>query len=266
MKREKERKKVLPKKQFHASIGAKRRPTVPRRISSQTAASPEMAVKEEASKGAKHQGQRRSTDESAASEKPPTSKAAGKRPAARPGFERRISHETSRKAASNQRGGPVPQTRSLEDVREQDPRTAKERGEGGGESRATGPQRTRSFDPPETESKARPSAPRSRTHVELSPSKTARPALAAEPTASTTNIAAQGTIIDFDRTPLQPVMDTVPEAEAVEMARHPSTTSLLESKFAPTPPSKTPAVPLGRTKSQLTLLLEREKERLGERP
>lgn len=41
--------------------------------------------------------------------------------------------------------------------------------------------------------------------------------------------------------------------------------SVLDSKFAPTQPSPTPAPPMGRSKSQLTLLLERDKARIGDR-
>lgn len=38
-------------------------------------------------------------------------------------------------------------------------------------------------------------------------------------------------------------------------------TSVLDSKFSPTPPSQGPALPMARSKSQLMLLLERDKER-----
>lgn len=41
--------------------------------------------------------------------------------------------------------------------------------------------------------------------------------------------------------------------------------SVLDSKFSPTQPSSTPAPPMGRSKSQLTLLLERDKARVGDR-
>lgn len=253
-----------------------------------------MASKEEGARGAK---QRRSTEEPGAaavvSERPPSSKtagkrlgarpglerrisheAAGKRPAGRPGLERRISHEPSRKAANNQRSPPVPHTRSLEDVRRQHPRTPQE-GSDGSNGPTTGKlERAQTSQAPNAEPKHRPPAPRSRTHAEphepeTSPVKAARPALAAEPTASTTPVAARGTIIDFDRAAPRPPMATVPETADVSTAdvsvpRQSSATSLLESRLAPTRPSAAPAVPLGRTRSQLTLLLEREKERLGE--
>lgn len=287
-----ERKKgPAPKKQFHASVGAKRRPALPRRISSQSSASPDTAGKEEGARGAK-QGQRRSTEEAGpaavVSEKPPSSKmvgkrlavrpglerrisheAAGKRAAGRPGLERRISHEASRKAAGNQRSGPVPHTRSLEDVRRQHPGIPQGGSDGSNGLNAGKIEPMQAAQAPDTDPKPRPSVPRSQTlaeprRPEPSPVKAARPALAAEPTASTTTVAAQGTIIDFDRPPPQPPMATVPEAEDISLPRQPSATSLLESRLAPTQPSAAPAVPLGRTRSQLTLLLERERERLGE--
>lgn len=46
----------------------------------------------------------------------------------------------------------------------------------------------------------------------------------------------------------------------VAIASRPSTSSL----FTPTQPSPTPDIPLGRSKSQLTLLLERDKDRVGD--
>lgn len=224
-------------------------------------------MKEDGLKGAKLQ--RRNTDEASdmvASEKPPSSKAAGKRPAVRPGLERRISPEVSRKAASSQQAGPVPQPRLLEDVRRRNPQSPQKGSEPSNGHTPSKPARTQSFEPPKASTKARPSVPRAQTHGETSPSKVVRPALAAEPTASTTNVAARGTIIDFDRSPAVHTMETVHETEDGSLPRQQSSASLLESKFAPTQPSAAPAVPLGRTKSQLTLLLEKERERLGERP
>jgi hypothetical protein len=51
--------------------------------------------------------------------------------------------------------------------------------------------------------------------------------------------------------------------DSVALPSRPSAASLRDMMFTPTAPSSTPAVPLGRSKSQLTLLLEREKEKLG---
>jgi hypothetical protein len=56
------------------------------------------------------------------------------------------------------------------------------------------------------------------------------------------------------------------EPEATVLPSRPSTSSFRESRFTPTQPSSAPTVPLGRSKSQLTLLLEREKARIGDKP
>ncbi|KAJ6786776.1 hypothetical protein PWT90_03117 [Aphanocladium album] len=85
-----------------------------------------------------------------------------------------------------------------------------------------------------------------------------------EATSSTTNVAAQGTIIDqagsitdlprISTSNLTGDNDTSPHGDS-------SASSMLESRLTPTQPSNSAVLPLGRTKSQLTLLLEREKER-----
>jgi hypothetical protein len=81
-------------------------------------------------------------------------------------------------------------------------------------------------------------------------------------TASTTNVAAQGTIIDQSGS--FGAMDTTNFFS--RSAEHDSSlsSSLLESRFLPTQPSTAASVPLARTKSQLTLLLEREKNGPGD--
>jgi hypothetical protein len=56
------------------------------------------------------------------------------------------------------------------------------------------------------------------------------------------------------------------EPEATALPSRPSAASLLDSRFTPTQPSKSAVVPLGRSKSQLTLLLERENARIGDKP
>ncbi|KZZ93232.1 hypothetical protein AAL_05617 [Moelleriella libera RCEF 2490] len=82
-------------------------------------------------------------------------------------------------------------------------------------------------------------------------------------TATTTNVAAQGQIIDqAGSLPVSSI--SVPTVFQNHLSSHPSTTSLLESRMAPTQPSQTASVPMARTRSQLTLLLEREKTRSGE--
>lgn len=85
-----------------------------------------------------------------------------------------------------------------------------------------------------------------------------------EATSSTTNVAVQGTIIDqagsirdlphISTSNITSDYDTSPHEES-------SASSLLETRLTPTQPSSSTILPLGRTKSQLTLLLEREKDR-----
>ncbi|KAK9443135.1 hypothetical protein VB005_04203 [Metarhizium brunneum] len=76
--------------------------------------------------------------------------------------------------------------------------------------------------------------------------------------ATTTNVAAKGQIIDqAGSLPTSGVID--PYVEDDNLASRPSATSLLESRMQPTQPSPAASVPMGRTRSQLTLLLEREK-------
>lgn len=81
-------------------------------------------------------------------------------------------------------------------------------------------------------------------------------------TATTSNVAAQGTIIEFDE-------NTPARAAANALQEDFSETGLRRSGSAvtltPTAPSTTPSVPLGRSKSQLTLLLERQGDKRSRR-
>ncbi|KAI1654862.1 hypothetical protein F4813DRAFT_198140 [Daldinia decipiens] len=75
------------------------------------------------------------------------------------------------------------------------------------------------------------------------------------------NTTAQGTIIEFDENPSlgeTVVSTTQGHEEDAETSSRRSGSSVLDSRFTPTQPSPTPTVPLGRSKSQLTLLLERQ--------
>jgi hypothetical protein len=91
-------------------------------------------------------------------------------------------------------------------------------------------------------------------------------------TASTTPVAAQGTIIDQSGgvSPISIDSRSSYHGSNYEGADYPGQrrpmSSLLESRLTPTQPSPTMSVPLGRTRSQLTLLLEREKARVGDKP
>ncbi|PNY29189.1 Uncharacterized protein TCAP_00896 [Tolypocladium capitatum] len=83
-------------------------------------------------------------------------------------------------------------------------------------------------------------------------------------TASTTNIAAQGTIIDQSGSlPTSNVLGT--SLNDALLPGRPSASSL-EPRLAPTQPGPSASVPMGRTRSQLTLLLERDKRRISDKP
>lgn len=84
-------------------------------------------------------------------------------------------------------------------------------------------------------------------------------------TASMTNVAAQGTIIDqAGSLPVSSVLGS--SLNEPLFSPPPMASSLLESRLTPTQPGPSTSVPMGRTRSQLTLLLEREKARIGDRP
>ncbi|KAK3330897.1 hypothetical protein B0H66DRAFT_79112 [Apodospora peruviana] len=63
------------------------------------------------------------------------------------------------------------------------------------------------------------------------------------------------------------VATALPEArdipDGVMLASRPSSSALLDMQFQPTPPNPAPPIPFGRSLSQLTLILEREKARKG---
>lgn len=83
-------------------------------------------------------------------------------------------------------------------------------------------------------------------------------------TATTTNVAAHGQIIDqAGSLPASHILD--PQRDRTSLVSHPSATSLVDSRMEPTQPSHTASVPMGRTRSQLTLLLEREKSRVKDK-
>lgn len=128
------------------------------------------------------------------------------------------------------------------------------------------------IDAPEVSSPPNPPAPmlRSQSHSgfirprEGIHIKAPNPKLFTGATASTTNIAAQGTIIDqAGSVGSLPITHHFGHRFDEDVS---PTSSLLDSHLTPTQPSTSASVPLGRTKSQLTLLLEREKARAGNKP
>ncbi|KAJ2895284.1 hypothetical protein MKZ38_006723 [Zalerion maritima] len=84
-------------------------------------------------------------------------------------------------------------------------------------------------------------------------------------TAKTSSVAAQG-IFEFDQKSVQHPVEAREEGDdkQADFPRPRRTSSVLDSRLIPTAPNPAPDVELGRTKSQLTLLLEREKSRLGQ--
>ncbi|KAG5921253.1 hypothetical protein E4U42_005922 [Claviceps africana] len=85
-------------------------------------------------------------------------------------------------------------------------------------------------------------------------------------TATTTNVAAQGQIIDqAGSLPVSSIFAQREELVGADLASRRSTTSLVDSRMLPTQPNPVASVPMGRTRSQLKLLLEREKTRVGEK-
>lgn len=84
-------------------------------------------------------------------------------------------------------------------------------------------------------------------------------------TASMTNVAAQGTIIDQSGSlPKSSILGESLNQNALPSRL--SSSSLLDSRLTPTRPGPSASVPMARTRSQLTLLLEREKARIGDKP
>ncbi|UNI24131.1 hypothetical protein JDV02_009904 [Purpureocillium takamizusanense] len=85
-------------------------------------------------------------------------------------------------------------------------------------------------------------------------------------TASMTNVAAQGTIIDQSGSlPKSSILGESLDHSTTLPSRL-SSSSLLDSRLTPTQPGTSASVPMARTRSQLTLLLEREKARTGDKP
>ncbi|KAG5979252.1 hypothetical protein E4U55_005380 [Claviceps digitariae] len=87
-------------------------------------------------------------------------------------------------------------------------------------------------------------------------------------TATTTHVAAQGQIIDqAGSLPISAIFNQQETTGMVEadLTSRRSATSLIYSRMLPTQPSQVASVPMGRTRSQLKLLLEREKSRVGDK-
>ena len=81
------------------------------------------------------------------------------------------------------------------------------------------------------------------------------------PRGLTTTVAAQGTMTDFEEASLASPGGLRGPPSKSSYGSPSFERSPLEPRFTPTPPSSSPSVPLARSKSQLTLLLERQNEK-----
>ncbi|KAI1806914.1 hypothetical protein F4811DRAFT_84179 [Daldinia bambusicola] len=285
-----------PKKKttaFVASTASRRRPAMPRRISSQSSAA--VSGTETGSReGGSSLGSKQSGSQSSATIVPEKSdkglsstikqgteqlsaKAAGKRPAT----SLRDKPNTS-KPSSSQTGSTDNQRLIIQDERADTTKsnlTADNTCSAIPEEATTAMKATRSGSVhrrSDTQEQPRPHAlplmSRSRSDVGstrrssydlvggLAPPRS----LISSSTTTVSNTTAQGTIIEFDENPaLSEIATSAMQGreEDPETSSRRSSSSILDSRFTPTQPNPAPAVPLGRSKSQLTLLLERKGEK-----
>jgi len=280
-------------KKFVASSTTKRRPAMPRRPSSQSSAtgseiSPSAGSRSSASRSLnvvaeaaarkatpKSQG---SSDSSSVREQPRLSvKAAGKRPAGKPAEKRGATARSGSLQANQDRpvivqgdaptaqgtvqGNARPDVETRESYRARNP---PRRGLSQTESLRSGALEA----PKMTRSQSQTDQPRPR---DLNDGRAPLHGLVAPSIAEMSSVAAQGKTFDAEKpdiaaTPYGSSFGISEQSTPAGLVSRPSATSLLESRFTPTAPSPAPKVPFGRSKSQLTLLLEREKSRLGEPP
>ncbi|KAF7547361.1 hypothetical protein G7046_g9029 [Stylonectria norvegica] len=287
----KKRSSVASSKKLHAaSSTSKRRPVLTKKSSSQSSAGSDVGPRDDSSSVAKrHLGVQHpvslsaeqipeslmSTSEDSISSVPQerpvmSEKALGKQPATqrRPNPERRAPSKQENRASAFQAKPPaaerrkpavLPQSQSLVDLLDH-PRRASEA------SRSTF-----GIGSLESGSGTLPKMVRSHSQIgygqprEPTNGRTPSQGLFTGATASTTNIAVQGTILDqsgLGSTPLPSILD----ANHLAIPIQPSSSSTLGPRLTPTRPTTSASVPLGRTKSQLTLLLERENSRNTSKP
>ncbi|KAI0595267.1 hypothetical protein F4775DRAFT_595494 [Biscogniauxia sp. FL1348] len=274
---------------FVASTASRRRPAMLRRPSSQTSTGgAEIGSKESSSSTGSKQGglqgivptitekpeksSSSSTREKEGSERL-SAKAAGKRPANRsptwtPAPARPVDPPTSKTVATQHKDtGSKPSSSTVGSKSKSGPGDADQPGAG---------QSGNMLRKGEAQERSRSGAPslvnRSRSDMGSRDLGRGRlPNLLAASTTTVSNATAQGTIIEFDEN--GPANEAVTNAmrelednpEPDRPSRQSSGSSILDSRFTPTQPSTAPAVPLGRSKSQLTLLLERQGEKKNRR-
>lgn len=289
---------TTPKKKtaFVASTASRRRPAMPRRISSQSSAAvsgSDIGSKEVISPV----GSRQSGPQSLVSVTEPenpgkrsltseagerlSAKAAGKRPATRLSPDKSTASKPSTARASGAQSQPLMVQNEPSDVRQSTPTTdtmneaiveedgRTKTGQGGTVHRRSDTQERPRPDisPNMTRSRSDMGATR-RSSQDLTRGRVPPQALISSSTATISHDTAQGTIIEFDEnTPAYEAVTSAAQAqeEGIEIGSRRSGSSILDARFTPTQPSMAPTVPLGRSKSQLTLLLERQGDKKGRR-
>ncbi|RDA89672.1 hypothetical protein CP533_2947 [Ophiocordyceps camponoti-saundersi (nom. inval.)] len=254
------------------STTARRRPVLPRRTSSQSTGEPATEAPREAvsssSTGApraagqqplrpvspipeRTRGHDATADETLA---PPSAKALGKRPALT------TRHSSDRKGSGRSLSSTCLDRRARQQQQQQQKKTTLPRAQSFVDE-SNPPKVSRAVsDTPSSPAKRpvamnRAQSTHGDTYGRGSDARSISQGLFTGATASTTNVAAQGTIIDqAGSLPTSSITDTPPMVS-------PLGSSLLDSRLTPTQPDPSPRVPMARTRSQLTLLLEREKER-----
>jgi len=282
-----------PTKKFLANTSTKRRPTLPRRPSSQSSTSSEITAREgPGSAASRHVTTQRTVEPiaeqggagdatvsqvaevSAPQGSAASSKTAGKRTGPRSPTTKRFSQADLAQLGSvggstlqkkGQTGAPSAQEKGK--GKEQVPMAASSPSTGDS-SAVVKPklQRVQSSDLASKTSKAPSPMTRSHSHLDTRKARDSGRSLpvgltSGAATTKTSTDPAAGTIIGIDEP--YPDLPTRLDEENSDHVQQSSSSSLLDSRFVPTQPSTAPTLPLGRTKSQLTLLLEKEKERKG---
>ncbi|KAI0104349.1 hypothetical protein F4814DRAFT_452465 [Daldinia grandis] len=282
---------TTPKKKtagFVASTASRRRPAMPRRISSQSSAavSGAEAVSKE---GSSSLGSRQSGSQGSATTIPEKSskgihstrregseqlseKAAGKRPAtpshdkpsaSKPGSSQAGSTDSQRLIVQDERVNAMKPNLATDNANSTvmgDTNPVKTSRRGSGHRRSDTQERPR-LDVSPFMARSRSDVGSIRRSSQDLVGGLPPQSLISSSTTIVSNTTAQGTIIEFDENP--PLGEIVASTmqgheEDAETSSRRSGSSVLDSRLTPTQPSPTPTVPLGRSKSQLTLLLERQ--------
>ncbi|KAI2615043.1 hypothetical protein GGR54DRAFT_319368 [Hypoxylon sp. NC1633] len=283
---------TTPKKKttaFVASTASRRRPVMPRRVSSQSSAAASGGSEVGSKEGGSSLGSRHSGSQSSVptiSERPTkveesderlSAKAAGKRPATRPLPDKATTTTPSSSQTTVIHDRAVTAKDKLPSM-EQPVSAAdnKEKSVTDSVSRARAGQSGTIHRRSDTQERPRPNvAPimtRSRSDVgyprrgsqDLTRVR-APQSLISSSTTTVSNTTVQATIIEFDENSLANEVITGTAQGREEDAEAGPGNSVLNNRFTPTQPSTAPTVPLGRSKSQLTLLLERQGDKKSRR-